>query len=57
MPYDCEEGGDIDLDAVLRLEEIFKDASKGKKRQTRTSSMRLSTTDPTAIRKTDHHRR
>jgi len=45
------EGGDIDLDAVLAIEEIFKDASKGEKASDENLKHAFSTTDPTAIAK------
>jgi ribosome maturation protein SDO1 len=45
------EGGEIDLDAVLAIEEIFKDASKGQKASDENLKHVFSTTDPAAIAK------
>jgi ribosome maturation protein SDO1 len=45
------EGGDVDLDAVLAIEEIFKDASKGEKASDENLKHAFSSTDPTTIAK------
>ena len=45
------EGGDIDLDGVLAIEEIFKDASKGEKASDESLKHTFSTTDPADIAK------
>ena len=51
------EGGDIDLDAVLAIEEIFKDASKGEKASDESLKHAFSTHRSNSHCKTDHHRR
>jgi ribosome maturation protein SDO1 len=45
------EGRDIDMDAVLAIEEIFKDASKGEKASDEGLKNVFGTTDPAAIAK------
>jgi len=45
------EGGVVDLDTVLAIEEIFKDASKGEKASEESLKHTFSTTDPGAIAK------
>ncbi|HYA33110.1 MAG TPA: ribosome assembly factor SBDS [Candidatus Bathyarchaeia archaeon] len=45
------EGGVVDLDTVLAIEEIFKDASKGEKASEESLRHTFSTTDPGAIAK------
>ena len=45
------EGEDIDLDSVIAIEEIFKDASKGEKASDESLKHAFGTTDPEAIAK------
>ena len=51
------EGGDIDLDGVLAIEEIFKDASKGEKASDESLKHTFRYHQSSGHSKTDHHRR